>query len=85
MGGSGLLNWERSEAEVWLHDAEVGEEGLGLLVADGGVDNDIITGDPVDWGGDSGRKLVWGFEREQATREMPHTAACLRSGESQQL
>lgn len=29
------------------------EEGLGLLVADGGVDNDIVALLPVHWGGDA--------------------------------
>lgn len=37
---------QRSEAEVRLDDAELREQGLGLLVLDTGVNNDIITGDP---------------------------------------
>lgn len=51
--GRGLLLWERGEAQVWLHDAELGEEGLGLVVGDGGVDDDVVSGDPVDGGGDA--------------------------------
>lgn len=51
--GRGLLLWERSEAQVWLHDAELGEQGLGLVVGDGGVDDDVVSGDPVDGGGDA--------------------------------
>lgn len=39
----GLLLGQRGEAEVRLDDAEVGEEGLGLLVGDGRVDNNIIS------------------------------------------
>lgn len=41
--GGGLLLWQRSESEVWLDNSEIREEGLGLLVLDGGVDNHIIT------------------------------------------
>lgn len=50
--GGGLLLGKGSEAEVRLDDAELREQLLGLLVGDGGVDNDIVTGDPVDGGGD---------------------------------
>jgi hypothetical protein len=46
--GAGLVLGKGSESEVGLDDAEVGEEGLGLVVLDGGVDNDIVTGNPVD-------------------------------------
>lgn len=51
--GRGLLLWERGEAQVWLHDAELREQGLGLVVGDGGVDNNVVSGDPVDGGGDA--------------------------------
>ena len=51
--GSGLLLRERSESQVRLDNPEVGEEGLGLLVLDTRVDNDIVTRDPVDGGGDA--------------------------------
>ena len=47
-----LLRRQRSKAKVRLDGTEVGEQGLGLLALDGGVDNNIITGDPVDRGGD---------------------------------
>ena len=50
---SGLFKWEGGEAEVWLDDAEVGEEHLGFLVVDGWVNDNIITWHPVDWGGDA--------------------------------
>lgn len=50
--GGGLLLVQGSEAQVGLDDAEVGEELLGLVVADGGVDDDIVAWDPVDGGGD---------------------------------
>lgn len=53
LSSSSLLLGKRSEAEVWLDDAEVREELLGELVADAGVNNNIITGDPVDGSGDT--------------------------------
>jgi hypothetical protein len=46
--GAGLVLRKGSKSEVGLDNAEVGEEGLGLVVLDGGVDNDIVTGYPVD-------------------------------------
>jgi len=46
-----LLEW--GEAEVWLDYAEVREQLLGLLVLDTGVDDNIITRDPVDGCSDS--------------------------------
>lgn len=53
--GGHLVNLlgERGEAEVGLDDAEAREELLGLLVLDGWSDNDIVTRDPVDGGGDA--------------------------------
>lgn len=48
----GLLLWQRSEAEVWLDDVDLREELLGLWGLDAWVDNDIVTWNPVDWGGD---------------------------------
>jgi hypothetical protein len=59
-GSGGLLLRQRSESEVWLDNPEVGEEGLGLLVLDAGVHNHVISGDPVDRGGDA--VLVAGLE-----------------------
>jgi len=49
----GFLLGERSETEVWLDDAETREELLGQVVADRRVDNDIVTRDPVNGGGDA--------------------------------
>ena len=39
----GLLLRKRSEAEVGLDNVHLGEELLGFLALDGGVDNDIVT------------------------------------------
>lgn len=60
-GSGGLLFGERSETEVGLDDAEFREEFLSLLVADRGVDNDIITREPVDGGSDATAILVSDF------------------------
>jgi hypothetical protein len=50
--GAGLLLGKRSEPQVGLDDAEVWEQSLRLVVLDRGVDNDVVTGNPIDWGGD---------------------------------
>lgn len=71
--GSGLLLWQRGKSEVWLDNAEVGEQGLGLLVLDAGVDNHIISGDPVDGSGDA--VLVSGLERVDDTENLGGVAA----------
>lgn len=55
---SSLLLWERSESQIRLNNSEVREEGLGLLVLNTGVDNDIVTGYPVDGGCDTAAKSV---------------------------
>ena len=70
---SNLLLRERGESEVRLDDAELGEELLGLLVVDGGVDNDIVTGDPVDGGGNL--VLVAGLEGVDNTENLSSIAA----------
>lgn len=72
--GRGLLLWERGESEVWLDDAEVWEEGLGLLVLDAGVDDNIVSWDPVDGGGDP--VLVTGLEGVDNTEDLGGVAAC---------
>lgn len=41
--GRGLLLGEGSETEVGLDDVHLGEELLGLLALDGGVDDDVVT------------------------------------------
>ena len=53
LSSGGLVKRKRSEAEIWLHNAGIGEEVLGLLVGDSWVDNNIIAWYPVDWGGDA--------------------------------
>jgi hypothetical protein len=39
---------QRSEAQVGFHNLEVGEELFGKVVVDRGVDNDIVSGHPID-------------------------------------
>ena len=68
-----LLLGQRSEAEVGLDDSELGEEGLGLLVGDGRGDDDVVTGDPVDGGGDA--VLVAGLEGVDDTEDLGGVAA----------
>lgn len=48
-----LVLRKRGEPKVRLHDPELGEQLLGLLVVDAGVDDDVVAGDPVDGGGDA--------------------------------
>jgi len=62
-----------SEAEVRLDGAEVGEETSGLLALDGGMNDNIITGDPVDGGGDL--VLVTELERVDNTEDLGAVAA----------
>jgi hypothetical protein len=69
----GLLLGQRGEAQVGLDDAELGEELLGLLVLDGGVDDDVVAGDPVDGGGDL--VLVAGLERVDDAQDLGRVAA----------
>jgi len=71
--GRSLVLWQRGISEVWLNDAELGEQGLGLLVLDAGVHNDIVTRDPVDRGGDA--VLVTGLERVYDTENLGGVAA----------
>jgi hypothetical protein len=68
-----LVLGQGGEAQVGLDDAEVGEELLGLLVGDGGSDNDIVTGDPVDGGGDA--VLVAGLEGVDDAEDLGGVAA----------
>lgn len=46
----GLVLWQWCEAEVWSDNADVGEDLLGILCLNAGVDNNIVTRNPVDWG-----------------------------------
>jgi hypothetical protein len=68
-----LLLGERGESEVRLDDAELGEEGLGLLVLDGGVHDDVLTGDPVDGCGDA--VLVAGLQGVDDAQDLGGVAA----------
>jgi len=71
--GGSLLLWQRSESKIRLDDAELREEGLGLVIFDAWVNDDIITGDPVDWGGDA--MLVAGLERIDYAEDFSGVAA----------
>lgn len=71
--GTDLLLGQRGEAQVGLDDPELGEQGLGLLVADGGRDDDVVAGDPVDGGGDA--VLVAGLEGVDDAEDLGGVAA----------
>lgn len=64
---------QRGEAQVRLNGAQVGEQFLGLVTLDAGVDDDIITGGPVDRGGDL--VLVTGLERVNDAEHLGAVAA----------
>lgn len=66
------LLWQRGEAEVGLDGAEVGEELLRLLVLDARGDDDVVTGNPVDGGGDF--VLVAGLERVDDAQHLGRVA-----------
>lgn len=73
LGGGGLLLWQRGRSKIWLDDLEFGEKGLGQFVADAGVDDNIITWDPVDWSGDA--VLVTGLEGIENSEDFGGVAA----------
>lgn len=73
VGSRGLLLSQRSESQVWLDDSELWEECLGLLVGDGWMDDDIISRDPVDRGGDA--VLVAGLEGVNDAEDLGGVAA----------
>lgn len=50
LSGGSLVQRKRSEAEVWLNNAEVGEKLLSLVIGDSWVDDNIISRNPVDRG-----------------------------------
>jgi hypothetical protein len=50
--GRCLFFWEWGKSEVWLDDAEVGEQLLSLLILDRRVDDHIVARNPVDRGSD---------------------------------
>lgn len=59
--------------EVGLHDAEVWEQGLGLLVLDRWVYNNVVTWDPVDRCSDP--VLVAGLQGVEDTQDFSRVAA----------
>lgn len=64
---------ESGEAQVRLDNANVGEDLLGLLGLDAGVDNDIVTRGPVDGSGDL--VLVAGLEGVDDAEDLGAVAA----------
>lgn len=48
-----ILNLEGGGPQVWEVNGVLGEEGLGLIGGDRGVDNNIVALLPVDGGGDT--------------------------------
>jgi hypothetical protein len=48
-----ILDLEGGRPQVRQVNGVLGEEGFGLVVADGGVDDDIVALLPVDGGGDA--------------------------------
>jgi len=68
-----LLLGQRGKSEVWLDDTELREQGLGLLILDARVDNNIVTRDPVDRGGNS--VLVAGLKGVDDTEDLGGVAA----------
>lgn len=55
-----LLLRQGSKSQVWLDNLHLGPDVLGILSLDGWVNNDIVTGNPVDGRGDF--VLVAGLE-----------------------
>jgi hypothetical protein len=64
---------QRGEAQVRLDGTQVGEQLGGLLALDAGVDNNVVTGDPVDGGGDA--VLVARLERVDDAQHLGAVAA----------
>ncbi len=56
-----LLRGQGGKAEIGLDGAEAREELLGLFILYDRGDNDVVTGNPVDGGGDL--VLVAGLQR----------------------
>lgn len=46
LGGAGLLLGKRRKSQVWLNCNKLWEQFLCLLVGDGGVNDDISSGNP---------------------------------------
>jgi hypothetical protein len=68
-----LLLGQWGEPQVRLDNAEVGEQLLGLLVLDRGVDNDVVARNPVDWSGDL--VLITGLQRIDDAQDLGAVAA----------
>jgi len=68
-----LLFWQRGKSEIWLDNAELREQCLCLIVLHAGVDNDIISRDPVDWCGDT--VLVASLKGVNNTKDFGSVAA----------
>jgi hypothetical protein len=68
-----LLLGQRRKAKIGLDNTVLREQRLGLLGVDAGVHDHIITGDPVDGGGDA--VLVAGLERVDNPQNLGGVAA----------
>lgn len=84
LDSSSFLTGKGSETEVWLYDTEVREKCLSLAVRHLWVDDNIITWNPIDWGGDTGVVLA-PITNKRTTEGMVHTCVCHQFGESQRL
>ncbi len=60
LSSSCLLLGQRSDSQVWLDDLHLRPDFLGLVCLDGGMDNHVVTGNPVNGGSDL--VLVAGLE-----------------------
>lgn len=69
----GLLLWQRGESQIRLHNPEVREQSLSLLILDAWVDNHIVSWDPVDGGGDA--VLIASLEGVDDTEDLGGVAA----------
>lgn len=70
---SGLLLGQGGEPQVRLDDPEVWEELLCLLILDGRMHNHIVTGNPVDGGGNF--VLVTSLEGVNNAQDLGRVAA----------
>jgi len=73
LSSRGLILRQRSESEVWLDDAHLWPDLLSLFGLDWWSDDNIITWNPVDWGGDS--VLVTGLQAVNDTEDFGRVSA----------